>query len=408
MLELGKFTHDAAAVAMGAAGTFAMAVLYVLRGNAVAACVQNLLRRLTRRVLSGPAEPTSPADEEATGAAQDLAQRFRMRIKSENIHLKLQAPRPLKVRWREVSAYGDPVSPSDLDGGLDEIKMVFDKVRAGCGEQRPGRLVILGPGGSGKSVLLQHLALKMLEDPGPTGPVPVIFNLSSWEAGTGLDDWLTGQLLRLRYDPGLGEETARSIVVNRLILPLLDGFDEVGEDSRDDLLDLLNRDAGRELVMAGRREGYMHTVRGQDESNGTVLSDAAVIELTSLPLEEATHYLRGLPKSRARHGSDVEPAWEPVARELLRRKTAAAKRLAEVFEKPLMVAIARDVYRREDPRRLLDDTTFASGEEIENHLLGNFVPAAYDRKAENPSRWGEEKALRAFRYFAHRLAILGR
>lgn len=350
--------------------------------------------RLNRKLLM------ASAGEEAGSAARNLAQRFGKRIESQSIHLKLKAPRPLKVRWREVSAYGDHISPPSLAGELEDIKVVFDKVRAGSGAERPGRLVILGPGGSGKSVLLQQLALKILEDPGPSGTVPVIFSLSSWQAGTALDDWLTAQLLRLRYDPGLSEEVARSIVANRLILPLLDGFDEVGAGSRAELLDMLNGDAGRELVLASRREEYMNSARGRGGANGTVLSGASVIELTPLPLEEATDYLRSLPHSRARHGS-VEPAWEPVTRTLQSNPgLPAARRLAEVFEKPLMVAIARDVYRHKDPAELFDDTRFTSVTEIENHLLDNFIPAIYDGKAENPSRWGKHNALRAFRYLA--------
>jgi hypothetical protein len=404
--DLIKFAHEGALMAGGAAAAFVTAVLYKLKGDiadTAAAGIEKVGHRLARIFSRSSGKAASPADEEAREALRNLAGRIRDRLRDEQLNLKLTASEsPLRVGWRELSNLGEPVSRPGPASVPTDIRAAYAKAPS-------GRLVILGAGGSGKSVLLQRLALGMLEDldelgedhfPASGEVVPVIFSLGAWSAGMKLDDWLTGQLLRLRYDPGLDEEMARFLVEKRRVLPLLDGFDEVGADARAKLLDKLNDDVRRKLVLTSRPEEYAGALRGRDGKNGTYLSGAAVIQLAALPPEEAAGYLKRFHRTRERpENGSPRPAWEVVANKLLlKRKPPAAKRLAEVFGNPLMVAIARDVYQLNDPGELLDDGRFASSGEIENHLLDSFLPAIYDKETENPSRWREETACRAFRY----------
>lgn len=239
----------------------------------------------------------------------------------------------------------------------------------------PQRLVVLGTGGSGKSILLQSLSLKILDKRGentplPAGrnrgpiefdlnaeiatsvldgwlgagggdpfvPVPVIFNLSAWDDGTRIDDWMTGQLLKLRYVPALADAMARYLIDNRLILPMLDGFDEVGEDMRPSLMEQLNIDKDRPLIITSRH------------GHGLSLSNAATIELDPISLAEAEARLPGMSR-------DV---------------------IEKSIRTPLMIEVARAVYRYEEAGELAGMRS-ASADEIEKRLLGRFVPAIYSR-----------------------------
>jgi predicted NACHT family NTPase len=99
-------------------------------------------------------------------------------------------------------------------------------------EQVGRLLLILGEPGSGKTITLLELARDLLDRArrDPSQPVPVIFNLSSWNEKFGsLSEWLTAELgpkyfIARRFG-------RRWLAENRLLL-LLDGLDEVQADRR--------------------------------------------------------------------------------------------------------------------------------------------------------------------------------
>jgi hypothetical protein len=94
------------------------------------------------------------------------------------------------------------------------------------------RLLILGAPGAGKTTMLLDLASALLEraEQDDTHPMPVVFNLSSWaEQQQPLDQWLTEEL-NLRYD--VPRKVAAEWVAAHIILPLLDGLDEVAREQR--------------------------------------------------------------------------------------------------------------------------------------------------------------------------------
>src|SRR5262249_24102311 len=114
-------------------------------------------------------------------------------------------------------------------GTLEEVATYYHALR-------PGRLVITGAPGAGKTVLALHLMLLLLADRAPGGPVPVRLSLSTFDPNRNkLDDWLADHLTRpYRLRP----TAAAALVDARLILPVLDGLDEMdasetpGRDSR--------------------------------------------------------------------------------------------------------------------------------------------------------------------------------
>lgn len=357
--------------------------------------------------------------------AQRLAKAIHSELDQERKNLKLEAPRPLSTSWKAIPD-NSPVLADAADNR--EIANAYTEIW-------PVRLVILGGAGSGKSVLVQRLALDLLgknpeekdypkpEDknrPRLDEQIPVVFGLHSWEPGTKLDEWLTSQLIGLYYVPLLTKDLATELVRSRRILPILDGFDEITPAQRAAFLDLLNDESGRPLILTSRPEEYWDSGSGAagDDSNRTVLSDAEVIELTALSLEEVGAYLRDLPRKRKPPGrtssprtQPLLPAWEPVVAALLGEPRKGKKVIASLrgaLSTPLMVAIARDIYRYENPAELLKQK-FRTKRDAERYLLESFVPAIYAGVPGDRSHWTAtqekrvDQAERAFHFLASHL-----
>jgi eukaryotic-like serine/threonine-protein kinase len=94
-----------------------------------------------------------------------------------------------------------------------------------------GALLILGQPGSGKTTLLLELTKTLLDraDGDLSHPIPVVFNLASWQVHQTLTDWLVRQLKREYSVP---QKIGQAWVEAGALLPLLDGLDEVAEQSQ--------------------------------------------------------------------------------------------------------------------------------------------------------------------------------
>lgn len=156
-----------------------------------------------------------------------------------------------------------------------------------------GRLVILGRAGSGKSIMAIRLVLDLLGGSGPdrSRRVPVIFGVGAWDAtAVALRDWLVDLLLRdyphlARRTPG-GSTLAAALVDAGLILPVLDGFDEIAEGLRQEALEALNA-TSLPLVLTSRAGEYAEAV----SAARAPLVWAAGIELAGLTPDDLSAYL---------------------------------------------------------------------------------------------------------------------
>lgn len=380
-----------------------------------------------------PGHRAPPVPEALADAVRDLATEVRRRWRREEEQRRVHDPFPLPVRWTSAPAAlvdraeniqrlgpGEELGRVDLDGDLRSTADVYRRIPS-------GRLVVLGRAGSGKSVLTIRLALDLLDPAAPYGRVPVIFSVGSWDpSAAALRDWMIGRLLRdhphLSRRPSGGATLAAALIDADLVLPVLDGFDEIAEGLRPEALDALNA-SSLPLVLTSRREEYAEAVRAARSP----LVWAGAVELTDLTPDDLADYLPRTARAVGR-ADDVPEApaarrsmWDAVLAELRGSGGSgdpASTRLAAVLATPLMVVLARTLYSESasrDPAELLDPVRFPSVRSLEEHLLAGFVPAVYRRRAPERDSGGRRpktpyadpaKAERRLGHLAHHLVRL--
>ncbi|WP_075737046.1 NACHT domain-containing protein [Streptomyces acidiscabies] len=324
-------------------------------------------------LLREPADAEAGPDHRRRRAADELAEAVRVQWAAEARLRRLQDPEPLAVRWKrvappladhpEVISRGRTVpAPRDGDQRLERIVEMFRAL-----PER--RLVVLGDPGAGKTVLAVQFVLGSLASRESGKPVPVLFPLAGWDpSSVKLRTWLA-ERLAAEYRPLSAVRNGRTMACELLdaglVLPVLDGLDELPDLAQHDALRRFNAelDARLPVLLTCRSAAWAGAVSG-----GDVLTAAEVVQLQPLDFTAARDYL----ESTARADGDGATAWTPVLR-------ALSAPLASILGSPLMVALARTVYgdTSRDPAELLDTTRFPSAEHIEEHLLDAFVPAVF-------------------------------
>jgi transcriptional regulator with XRE-family HTH domain len=334
------------------------------------------------------------APDPLDGPAEQLAKLVAARWRREEEQRRVQDPFPLQVRWKTVSgALIDHwatilrpakagTDPLDLDGRLEQIADVFRDIPS-------RRLVVLGKGGSGKTILTLRFVLDYLTPRDPADPVPVIFSIGAWNpTAVTLRDWLSDRLTRdhpgyAAPGPG-GESLATALVESGRVLPVLDGFDEMARGLRRPALEALNA-FPHPLLLTSRPDEYAAAVAETD-----VLTAAAAIELSDLTLDDLAAYLP-LTTRKTGGAKSAENAWAPVLSALREQPSSP---LATVLKTPLMVSLARTIYSDtpdHTPADLLDTERFGTPEKLEDHLLDNFLPVVYRRPHDRSPAGGPQR-----------------
>jgi hypothetical protein len=374
-------------------------------------------------------------------AADHLAHATMATWEREEESLRLYDPKALPVRWRTAPSHQDQWAtirnrtvdePLDLDGQFADILTVFQTIPS-------GRMVVLGGPGSGKSVLAVHFLLEHLthrRDHDPTGPVAVLLSLSSWNPSrTTFRDWVVNRIARdypqLADMGGTGSSAATELFVSGRLLLVLDGFDELPPETRPKVIEALNAMRGRstgKVLLTSRPEEYELAV----EEAG-VLRAAAVVELEPLGTEELRHFLpltvdtgggsAGGSNDKNDRGDRGDSKWQPVLDALAcsgavddadcEASSSHSAKLRDVLSTPLMIALARTAYSdtSASPGELLKTRRFKEKEDIEDHLLDQFVTAVYRTSPStytNPTdRWTVDEARDWLSTLARRLQRLG-
>ncbi|MFI7414581.1 helix-turn-helix domain-containing protein [Streptomyces sp. NPDC049627] len=366
-----------------------------------------------------PSAPEPQSPDPLTDAAEQLAKAVAARWQREEEQRQIQDPYPLPVRWRLADEElidhwanirrlppGATNDPLDLGGRLEHIAKLYRDIPS-------GRLVVLGRSGSGKTILTLRFVLDHLRTRAPEEPVPVIFSIGAWNPTTlTLRDWLTEQLMR--DHPGTAARSpgraslAAALVDSGRVLPVLDGFDEIADGLRRPALEALNATT-LPLLLTSRPGEYAAAV---DETD--VLTAAAAVEVTDLTLDDLAAYLPRTTR-KPNPANPAEGAWDPVLRtlrQLLLQQQSASDRpappLATVLTTPLMVSLARTIYSDtpdHTPADLLDSERFGTPEQLEDHLLDNFLPTVYRHRPRNgPHDCDPDRARRWLGHFAHHLS----
>ncbi|GIE95568.1 hypothetical protein [Paractinoplanes rishiriensis] len=324
----------------------------------------------TTLVILDRAWPRRSAGQDVEQALAELRVRIDRQWSHEAVLRAVSHPAPISVRW---SSTGRPAAgrPVVMGGAADwrELPLegdVAEIVDAFRGLPHRQLMVLGGPGG-GKTVLAMLLTLGLLRRAAEGEPTPVLLAINEWDPGEHLDDFVArrivqdyGDALARHGDP---DTLARRMIERRLLLPVLDGLDELPESRQYRAVLALDAFAAEErpLVVTCRSTDYERmVVLGQ-----AILTRAAVVELAPVTPEAVIEFLS--------YPELARPRWQPVFDELCR---GGAPHVSSALSSPLFVALARAAYR-EPSTRPTDLLALPSRRAVADCLFATFVTSTY-------------------------------
>jgi len=216
-------------------------------------------------------------------------------------------------------------------------------------------LLILGTPGSGKTTMLLELTRQLIERAREdvTEPIPVVFNLSSWTEKLTLADWLARELNVIYTIP---KKVAPTWVKENKMLLLLDGLDEVRQESRDKCVEAINQfrkeNGLTSLAVCSRSQDYADL-----KAN---LSFDGAIEIQPLTSNQVDEYFE-------RFGNGLQGIKQVLAKD---------SALREMAETPLFLSIMALAYRDTQS----NDILVSENLDIQRkHLFDTYIERMFER-----------------------------
>ncbi len=270
----------------------------------------------------------------------------------------------------------------------------------------PGRLVVLGSPGAGKTVLAYELLVQLLELrlDDKSGPAPVLISAASYDVRQTWAEWLARHLA-LRYAISIG--TATKLVSRGRILPIVDGLDEMdppGTPHRAHVLitalndSMLGRDRAP-VVVTCRRSEYQAFARHVDR--------ATHVEMIPLSGDESAEYLRDQFLDE-----EERKRWEPVLADLQAHSDGL---LAAQFGTPWRLIMGLVAYRNGgDPTDIIPPASTLNtiaerkyANQFDGMLLSRYVSSVV-RRHDSAGRYTDQQVQQWLITIAHGLAWQGR
>lgn len=274
-------------------------------------------------------------------------------VLEKSLYNRLKIELELEERWDEIESVGE--TPEQIRQTLQPGTQAIDKFDELGAVGRT--LLILGEPGSGKSITLLEIAKELIKrvEQDPTLPIPVVFNLSSWnQRKWTINDWLVREFETGIYK--IHKEISTPWIQNQQLLLLLDGLDEVRSDLREPCVQALNQfsqDYGQtEIIVCSRVQIY--------EAVSQPLRFQAALFLHPLTSSQIQHYLDQAGEEFS--GVNLALNTDPVLQELARS--------------PLMLSIMVLAYQG------MPVSAFAqmSLAERQEHLWNRYINRMFERK----------------------------
>ena len=319
-------------------------------------------------------QQAEPRGGRTNRAASYLADIVARECTAELTDRVLAGQEPLVVNWRPCADRDGDLAAAPLVSAGDTGDIGSLVCHAGCGRW----LVVLGPGGAGKTTLALLLMEGLIARWNAADPVPILLTATSLEPGEMIGTWIT-RILTDRY-PALrdahayGLDAAGDLVSRRRVVPVIDGLDDLDPGSRAGLLSALQRALGRDqpLILTSRPQEYHQAVARA----GRVPLGMAVIELQPVTAADIASFLE-----RGAAGPDAG-GWRLVATEIRSRPDGP---LARALSSPLMTGLIRSAYagRAEAAAAL---TAHGEAAAIEDQILDALVTTRFGERATSQNK----------------------
>ena len=247
-------------------------------------------------------------------------------------------------------------------------------------DEMNGAMLILGEPGSGKTTMLLELARDcidraLLDD---NQPIPVVFNLSSWDGKQAIEDWLVDEL-RTKYT--VPKKIAEGWVTNDDLQLMLDGLDELKRENRAACAEAINEfhqkhGLATPLTVCSRIADY--------EALTTKLNLSGAILLQPLTPKQIDEYF-------GEAGPELEGAQQILQ---------ADEVLQDLVKQPLMLSIFTLACWGASPEAIAPENRETS-EQHRRHLFDTYIRQMFERVARTKNeRYTAEKTKNRLKWLA--------